>query len=766
MKINLKKVASVLASAVMFGSTLGFAAAAWPAPFVENGAGASAIVVGANAMTGPDMVAASDLMVSLNAGVTATGTTTVTGDSIKLEKSSDKYNLGNAMNTFYSTLDEEELTKVLAAGTYMDDANNEYDYEQSIAVGALTLTHFQNDDFNDEKPIVGFNLISNEHVLNYTLEFTDNAQRGVLETSTITMLGASYYVLDETNTTNGMKLTLLDNANSAIVSDGEVETVMVGDTTYTVNIVFIDATDVILDVNGVKTNKLSEGDVFKVATDTYVAVKDVLYNAKESGISQVEISVGSGKIVLENGIEVKMNDKDISEDTDMILNSYITNSSTELSKIVLEWNLDSDFWIAPGTDLVLPGFKTVKLSMTGFNAPKQEATSLKASSDEIFEVTTTIKDGEVTLPIFYNNNSDILGLGEKAKHVLVTSSGGTGTDVALNVTENSYFVVSYLDGDDAESYAYEIDSITDNDGKNTTVLTNLAGGSDITFSEVGDDKEIGGAITLTLDHANKEAKTATINATTSAGVLYLDRVFTEEGLTFRLPVSSTAAGDGNINLTNVAVSTWTMNFTEETKDDAIMAGSSFTTTLGVNVDDGLEPTAVTGITTYETEDSSKKYEGYMVSDLATKVLWDKPSSGLKTLDITYAGAESTADVYISEAASTVSGTNSVKVIKDSEVDSAKDKNLIVIGGSCINTVAATMLGASAPVCGEEFTALTGVAATKYLIQVAASPVNAEKIAMLVAGYDAAETTLAVAKVKEGTVSTAVGTKEVLPITTA
>jgi hypothetical protein len=769
MKINLKKVASVLASTLMIGSTIGFAAAAWPEPFVKNGAGDAAIVVGTT-IAQTDMSAATDLGTSLNAKVTSAGATTVTGDSIKLEKSSNKYNIGETMNTFYATLDEEELSKVLAAGTYMDDDNNEYDYEQSIAVGALNLTYFQNDDFNNEKPLVGFNLVDRNEVLNYTLEFTDNVKRGVLETSTLTMLGATYYVLDETNTSNGLKLTLLDNANSAIVSDGEAKTITVGDNTYAVDIVFIDSTDVILEVNGVKTNKLKEGDVFKVATDTYVAVKNILYNEKESGISQVEISVGSGKIVLEDGQEVQMNEKDISEDTDMILTSYFDNTTTELSEIKLQWTLDDDFWIAPGTDLVLPGFKTIKLSMTGFNQPKQEVTTLKASSDEIFEVTTTVKDGELKLPLFYNNNTEILGLGEKAKHVLVTDSGNTGTAITLNLTENSYFVVSYLDGDNSESYAYEIDSITENDGKNTTVLQNLAGGSDVSIAEVGKDKDIGdGNIKFTLTSASKDDKVAVITASESgSGELYLDRVFTKEGLTFRLPVDSTVGIDGDINI-SANPDTWTMNFTEETKDDNIMEGKSFTTALTINTDDGLEPSTVTGITTYETEDGSKKYEGYLVSPLATKILWDKPSSGLKTLDITYAGEESTADVYISEAASTVTGTNSVKVIKDSEIDSAKDKNLIVIGGSCINTVAAKILGKEAPVCGEDFTALTEVSATKYLIQVAASPYAAAdsgKIAMLVAGYDAAETTLAAAKVKEGTVSTAVGTKEILPKATA
>jgi hypothetical protein len=391
---------------------------------------------------------------------------------------------------------------------------------------------------------------------------------------------------------------------------------------------------------------------------------------------------------------------------------------------------------------------------------------LKASSDEILKVKTAIRDGELDLPILYNNNTNILGLGEKAKHKLVTSSGNSATVINLNETENTYFVVTYIDGDDAESYAYEIDSITENEGKNSTTLKNLAGGSDVVFSEVGKDKDIGdGNINIALSFANKDSKNASITLTESgSGVLYLDRVVTKEGLMFKLPVLNmtanssditTGLADGQIANASLAT-TWAMNLTEETKDGNIQAGKGFRVTFGINTDDGLEPTSVTGITTYETEDGSNKYEGYLVSDLATKILWDKPSSSLKSLEVTYAGEESTADVYISESSVSFTGSGSVKIVKDTEVSSVSDKNLIVVGGSCINTVAAKMLGSESPVCGAAFTAQTQVSAGKYLLKVAASPYNANKLALLIAGYEQADTLTGARAVAADGASTTVG----------
>ena len=374
MKFNFKKVASVLAATIMLGSTVSFAAAAWPAPFVQDGASASAVVYGANApSTGGDKAAAINLGAELDKSITSSvssGTTGTSGDMIKLAKSTNLFNLGEYMSDFYSTLDSEQLSKVLASGTYTNDDNNEYDFEQNIKLGtALQLKHFVDSDFNDDKPIIGFDLASGSHILNYSLDFTpDGAEYGTglasLETTDLTMLGMSYYIVQASNVAGqGIKLTLLDNANTATVSDGEEKTITVGSNSYNVKLSFVDSANTILEVNGVKTNKLAQGDVFKIGTDTYVAVKNILYNSKESGISQVEFSIGSGKIVMENGKEVEFNSKPISDTTDQVLTTYITNDSTSITKIVMSWDLDKDTWIAPGTDLTLPGFDTIKISM-------------------------------------------------------------------------------------------------------------------------------------------------------------------------------------------------------------------------------------------------------------------------------------------------------------------------------------------------------------------------------------------------------------------
>lgn len=82
MRFNFKKIASVLASAAMLGSTVGMAAAAsYPDPFVKGGVANVAIVLGASSAP-IDTIASIDLSASLQEELAKqTATTTVIGAS-------------------------------------------------------------------------------------------------------------------------------------------------------------------------------------------------------------------------------------------------------------------------------------------------------------------------------------------------------------------------------------------------------------------------------------------------------------------------------------------------------------------------------------------------------------------------------------------------------------------------------------------------------------------------------------------------------------
>jgi hypothetical protein len=764
MKFNFKKIASVIASTVMLSSTVALAAAAnYPAPFVSSGVADVAVVYGANAAQ-TDLVAATDITTNLNSKLVVAGaaTTMTGGDSFKLEKTTNKFNLDEDLNDIYSTLDDEELSTVLASGVYWSDANEDFDYEQKIDLGDAALGFWQDNDFNDQVPYIGFKLASGNHILNYTLDFTDAVDCGDFglvadtttpddcETTDLSMLGRTYYIVKTESTANGVKLTLLDSANSATVTDGETSALTVGGASYDVGIVFVDSDEVILDVNGAQTNKLKEGDVFKVTgtEDLYIGVKSVLYNEKESGVSKVEISLGSGKIVLENKQEVEFNGEDVSDITDpeAIVKAYITNTTTELNKIVLEWNMNDDAWIAPGTDLILPGFETIKLSMGGFIEPSTEVTSLETDSDDSITLSTTVSDGDVDFNILYSNATEFIGLGKDSDSLLATNHSNVLT---LNSDNVEWFVASTIEGDEAESFVLKVTNIDDGtDGtKNTTTIESQASGSSQKLElDIGESDDLGDIpITFTLNAANEITGVVRLTITGGDHPMF-DTIYTVDGLKIQLPVDTANAGDGAINITAAAPATFTMNFTEETEDGDINQGSSFTVGLGLT--DGETDIKSVPIATEETEDGSDIYEGYVESALATKTIFDT-SGDKNTLDVEYHGEESYADVFVSESAAAVTAEGGVTILPVTDAETTSAKNLIVVGGSCINTVAAGLLGGA--LCGADFEAATGVGAGSFLIETFSR--TGGGVATLVAGYNAGDTTNAATYFTTQTVDT-------------
>jgi len=768
MKFNFKKIASVIASTVMLSSTVALAAAAnYPAPFVSSGVADVAVVYGASAL-GTDMIAATDITTNLNSKLVVAGAaTTMTGDSFKLAKSTNNFNLDEDLNDIYPTLDDGELSTVLASGVFWSDANEDFDYEQKIDLGGAALGFWQDNDFNDEVPYIGFKLAAGDHILNYTLDFTDAVDCGdfglVVDTTTtddcestdLTMLGRTYYVIKTDSTVNGVELTLLDSANSATITDGETSALTVSGTSYDVGIVFVDSDEVILDVNGEQTNKLKEGDVFKVGTDLYLGVKTVLYNEKESGVSKVEISLGSGKIVLENKQEIQFNGEDISDITDpeSIVKAYITNTTTELNKIVLEWNMNDDAWINAGSELLLPGFETIKLSMGSFVEADKEVTSIEADGDTSLKLSTKVADGDVSLNILYANTTGFIGLGKDSDSLLATSATNALT---FDSDDVEWFVASILDGDEAESYVLRVKSIDDGtDGlKNTTIIESVVTGDQVLELDLAEKDDLGDIpIEFTLTAANEITGVVTLTLTAPAT---FDKIYTADGMKIQLPVVSVtpSTADGKININGTSSpATFTMNVTEEDEDGDINVGSSLYVGLGLNTNGEAQVASVETLLDYETEDGSNVYEGYLESKLATKTIFDTDGDQ-DMLDIEYNGVEAYADVFVSEAGAAIVTEGGASILPVPDTESTSAKNLVVVGGSCINTVAATLLGGA--LCGADFEAATKVGAGSFLI--ATYAYGTDGVATLVAGYNAGDTTNAAKYLTTQVVDTTVGKK--------
>ncbi len=735
----LRKIAPFAISALMIGATLGSAAALniadWKNEFTS---GTTAVVVGTGVTNVGDIAAALHLAQAVGIDTTG-GSSSVTGESYKFEKTSNQLNLGENLSEIRGTLTSDHLPTILADGTYTDDNNDEFEFTQKITMAptSFELKHFADKDYNAKEPTLGFHLAKNDAVLNYTLDFSEEPDCGTdLQSTTLTIMGKDYYISN--SATDCGDITLLDSGETATVKEGETKTV--GGKAVTVSYVGDTGNgyETSLTIDGKETNTLEEGDTYKIAgTTTYIGIKDIRYSSKESGTSSVILSVGKGKIYIENGETVQINDEDVDG-----LTGFLTNSTCNLGGIILQWNVDDESFVTPTSEIVLPGFETAKIMMTGVTFPTGEEIILDNDGDTIAQLTVPIKGGDQVIPLLEDTDTtpdgtfDVIGINEE---YLVTKAG-TGQTIILNGTaDQTYFVATYYDGDkDAESYYFSFSTSEESGTDYVTIKDETtgdtckkAGGNTCTFGEVE------------LDIQTVDDTYEWFNVTAGDDV-YFDRLFTEGGLWIYLPVNSTSAGIGYINLTANPVG-YKLVMKEENEDGLLGGGNTINATYNFTATDYyVQISAISASWSGDDmfESTTDNYVGYVESKVATKVDWDK-SGDVYTAMLTYYGEEVYGNAYI--AGSTSSGGASWAAVQDSETSLYSGKNIVVIGGTAVNKVARKMLSLSedTPVYGNEAGWLTNTnvdAAGKAILWLQANPYGTSgKYALLVAGYEGADT---------------------------
>lgn len=748
MKFNFKKISAVLASGVMTVSGMAFAAAAnYPAPFVVGSTADVAIVYGTGAgVSSLDMVQAGNIQSDLQTKMgTVGGTTTVTGgDAYKFEKTSTKFHLGDTITgVIASALDEDELPSLLGDGKYLDNDNDEIDYTQKITMAASQLVMFEDNDYKEDEPTVGFKISSGSTVMTYQLAFSDTLLLSDMPTTDLPIMGKEYYVLSNTTDT----MTLLDSATETILSEGGTATVG----GKTVSIEYVSTSEVKLNVDGEVTNTLNELDTFKLNDGSYVGIKDIMYDAKEAGISKVEFSLGSGKLKLTDGdIEVQINDETISG-----LESDFDLTNDVISNIELAWKADDDLFVTEDSVITMPGFEVVSLSFGGLNYPAEEMIEVKQGGDKYAVLENfPLKDGVADINFLYATTAGTFaGLGKDADNQLVTAA--TGASLSFDKDTDDYFVVSWSDGSDAESYLARFTNFVLDGSDNKTDFQYYKDG-------VWTDKKTGAkdADTISLGNAeivisavNRLDKTLTVgnnSANTNFHTLY-----SKEGMTVYLPyeAANDSVSEGAINLTDSTTighnsTSFYLVMKEEDKNGnkAHADGDWINMTIGWDSSSTaeVEVSAVddenSDVSPIEIDDTDV-WRGFTYSALATEILYNKPSSGQRSVKLMYHGDEVAADVFVTsaDAVVTTGGVSALGevLVKDSEVSSVSTKNLVIVGGSCINSAAASVLGGT--YCGAAFTSATGVGSGQFLIKGVSGSTVTSKLALVVAGYDAADT---------------------------
>jgi hypothetical protein len=125
----------------------------------------------------------------------------------------------------------------------------------------------------------------------------------------------------------------------------------------------------------------------------------------------------------------------------------------------------------------------------------------------------------------------------------------------------------------------------------------------------------------------------------------------------------------------------------------------------------------------------------------TLVTTDQSDSDQYKMTISYPDEQAVAMIYIdslTEGSSSSNTLGDIKVMDDELASSGmSSKNLIVVGGSCVNSAASTLLGNAG--CGASWTAATGAGSGEWIIQTFANPWANSKVATLVAGWEQGDT---------------------------
>jgi len=732
MKFNIRKISAIGASILMAGLTMGTAmAATYPAPFVSGGSANAAIVYGTGAgVSNLDQIAANTIQADLGENLPATGSTSFEGGEVfTLDKDSNHFNLGDGLNDIHSTVNEDDMEVFLADGTY-DDGDIDEEYEQTITLSTTeSLSWFADNDYNDDTPTFGFHIGNGDNVLTYEIEFDDSIVITDMNETDMPLMGREYYVL---NAYNG-KITLLDTAEKHMLAKGDSVTV----NGHVVSIEFIDSDEVIFEVDGELVDKIDvdQANPYEELDDgSYIVLTEVLYDEKESGISKAEFALGSGKIELIDGEEAELNDEDI-DGLDVTL-----TGGQDLTKIELAWTSDDESFLTEANALVFPTFETIKLGFGGLDFPDDPETIEVGDGSDVLTISMDNYDLEL---MYFDDATDTTHLGGSLDHNLSLAIGGNTTtmyftnnateknDTGIEVVEGDRFLITNaIDNDDIadiKTAYYEVTNIDFTDVDDFEVeLGDIIGANNLVFDDLEDLEEVeGGDISIQLWGVADGY--AYFNFSVASGTISYNTAVSEKGLLITLPTSVTITDTNGIAH---------VNFTEADKDDDIGDGDMWAAAIKLTSNDKLH---VSSDNVTKEEVSSDNDVGYVLSDLASKVELD--SSGDEyDYTITYYGDEVTADVWVASADAEIvsEGVAQIMVVKDTEVSSVADKNLIVVGGSCINSAAAALVGGA--YCGTEWTTATGVGSGQFLIKSYASSSLTSEMALLVAGYEKEDTT--------------------------
>lgn len=636
----------------------------------------------------------------------------------------------------------------------------------------------------------------------------------------ISLLGKDYSVVLARRTNsgsdanaNGVKLTLMAGSTRDTLLEGESRTYTVGTKTYDVELIFTDSDEAKFVVNGEATNKLKVGETYVLGDKSEVGISEILYQSYAGGVHSATFFVGAQKLVLEdNDItlvgtgdkKLKLGSEDI-DGTSVFFTGTDDNTTFSISTIEINMTADDDYFVGVGQKLsdvisasgeekeVLVG-NAFDVEFPGLAAETTRELKLGSSSSRRYKLHLYDGDGNpVDIPVAYAESATNISIGED------TALGGRTSAKQLHLNEtkdpevpagpgryngiykSDYFITTSGTAADGSAKSYLLqykgaDKSSDSSPKIN--FKNVGSGETLEYSATTSTADTSDVATIKLggysfvvrnataqsgkDYAvhvdlNGDGSLATGDLTGAALVNFIDHYGSQWafGISAEQNASNAPAhGFGNVRLTQ----------TTPNADDYDNIVPS-TLIIDISATAGPELRAnLTGATLVTPDGETEVSYGY--TSMGTKLTYKQPTGDPQEVVLEYPEKQRLPQVYFTSGATTSSVTSSggrmvaVEVVDAtklaSEIADVQAQNLIVVGGPCVNRVAAQLLGNPAD-CTDGFTA--GEARVKLFTHANGN------MAMLVAGFSGADTRLA-GKVVANRPDDLVGTEVVISGPTA
>ncbi len=601
----------------------------------------------------------------------------------------------------------------------------------------------------------------------------------------LVLFGQLYSIVEATrphaNDQRSVKLTLMAGASRDTLLEGEAGTYMVKGKEYEVSLSYVDATKAKFTVNGETTNKLAVGETYVLADGSEIGVSEVLYQAYAGGVHSAEFYVGAQKLELRDdnitlsnagSYAMKVGSEDI-DGTDVLITGTDDNTVATLSTIEVNMTAEDDYWVGSGAKLseviaatgeekeVLFG-NAFDIEYKGLTSEPTHALELKKSSDRRYQM--RLYDGDsnpVDIPIAYAEAAFNISFGEETQAAatsrtdwkklhLVELNTTAGSESGDPIEKKDYFVLTGGTSTDGSAKSYLVQYVGADKSSKTSPK--------IKFKNVGSGETL-------------EYSVSTTNATATIKLGGYSFLVNGIGITaddFPLLVdldgSGAIAASADVDFVDSYGSSW--NFTKIThniSEPGVTVVVKMTTPNGDDYDNVVPAsprfnlTAVAGpevraskfapgtnsgggLTLLTPDGLTEVAYGY--SSMGTYITEKTPSGSPQEYTLDYPEKQRLPQVFVTSGATTSSVKSGASLAAvtivdatklDSEVASVSAQNLIVVGGPCVNTVAAELLGSPAD-CTEGFT--PGKARVKLFEHANGN------VAMLVAGYSGADTRLA------------------------